>query len=243
MRIPNKLTSSPIIDATVELRVTDTVNVLILYSFLADIFTGGVEELGILQIPQAIRDSDPTLKFQPTHKFKTTSGYYFNAGPHVFGFGYVKNPDVGSDYPGWTDFYAQFKIVFDKLKTNGMLDNISRIGLRFINLFNDDTFLAKLNVSLNPSMEGYGEVDNVNIGFVLRNGDIATRVVINTGATANINGIEIKGQVLDIDSHTESADITSPLNTIKNLHKNTKNIFFTALTQDYVNELGPSYDE
>jgi uncharacterized protein (TIGR04255 family) len=243
MKPPKKLTHSPAVDTVIELRVSEDLNVPELYSMLKGLFDGGIEEQGILQLPKNIRESDDKLKYQATHKIKSSDGYYFNVGPHVLGFGYTKKLPDGEDFPGWTAFYARFSEVYKQLKSHGLVNEVTRIGLRYINFFQDDDLLGKLKVGLNAGAEQLGEIEDTNIGLVVLGENSKTRVVINKGASIRVEEFTKKGQIIDIDSVSEDDGHAKPLQTIKGLHTKTKKIFFSIIGDELLAEMGPIYED
>lgn len=74
MRLPLKIDPCPIIDALVEIRFSTTIhpNAVfgLLYNALQTDFSK-VENLPILQWPEAVRSSDPSLQFKPHYKISS----------------------------------------------------------------------------------------------------------------------------------------------------------------------------
>ena len=136
MKIPKRLAIIPIIDAIAEVRFSTGVPsdavIGLVYSKLQDIF-GRPENLPILQIPVPLRENDPNLMYQPCYKFKT-KGNVLLVGPRAVAI---------STYPyvDWATAAPLICGVLSRLNDVGLFDRIERIGLRYINLFENMNIL------------------------------------------------------------------------------------------------------
>ena len=109
------------------------VNLGLVYQQLKDSYAAP-EELVFRQIPEAIRKSDRKLTFRPLHRM-LNEPFVLQIGPRVLALSMVKG-----SYSTWAEFYTEVKKVFTGVQDLGFVQKVERIGLRNINLFEDDVF-------------------------------------------------------------------------------------------------------
>lgn len=247
MKQPKEFKKSPLVDATIEIRFQAQPNAELLagqiYSYLKDEFVT-INELPSLQIPLAVRERDPNLQFQPTHKLESAE-YYLNIGPNVVGLGCKINGSQ-EKYPGWDKFSKKFIDLITKLKKLGALGPVNRVGLRYINFFQRQDLFSDLNVTIETGWEGKGLQPDKMISIAIADNNYITRLSINTNITAQ-NATTIKqGQLVDIDTSYEVSggkDLSTDLKAIVGQsHKRTEDVFFNLLSDNLKKELGAKYE-
>ena len=78
VKLPSRLSNCPIIDALVELRFESNLNKSLIFGYMykqivelyPHEYPNGVISLPVLQIPEAIRNSDPNMRFKPLYRLK-----------------------------------------------------------------------------------------------------------------------------------------------------------------------------
>lgn len=236
MKLPNKITPDPIIEATVEFRFSSNVNenavFPLLYAQLQNDFKT-VEQLPILQLPEQIRKSDPNLLNKPHYKISNDT-ITLLIGPNVFAVSSVQN------YIGWDRFSNEIFSVFKLIGQTSVIKDVNRIGLRYINFFNFNIFeKINLNISLNNK-----EID-------YRNSALRTQIPIdifnaNLQVANNASFNNKTGSVIDIDVLFEKRlpfQDKNFYNILNDAHNSEKELFFSLLKIEYLNSLNPIYYE
>ena len=150
-------------------------------------------------------------------------------------------------YLGWDKFYNFIKTNCLKLLQVGMIGKIERIGLRYYNIFKDVNNLQEFT-HYNLVLSEEEEYTNKSVDY--KSLLIRERYHFNLGLRTHTNVKTLTesmiGTLVDIDAFVES-NLPDSLNSetlelINNLHSEEKKLFFSILTQDYVdNNLNPEY--
>lgn len=241
-KIPNKVTPCPIMDSSVEVRFELKPKVPmgavfgILYSKFQDDYSE-VEELPILQFPENLRQVNPDFTYQPHYRIKNKR-FVVQIGPQVMSIGCIGN------YPGWNVYKDEIIRSFSILKEFEITNGIVRLGLRYINFFQDIDIFEKLDV----------ELLNRNSFFAGRNSFVRTEFIENelthilqVGNSGNLtkDNVTTNGSLIDIDVsrtiHLENF-FENVEKQISNLHDAEKQIFFGLLDEKYLDTFNPTYD-
>lgn len=240
MQLPKKIDPCPIVDSVVEIRFKSNTypNAVfgLIYNALKEYYPR-VEKLPILQLPEQLRDTDPNFKFKAHYKVLSTDNYSVQIGPEVLVIG------APSSYPGWQDFSRRIYSIIDNIIQSGIIQSITRLGIRFINFFEDDIFH---NVNLEIRMNG----DRMNLRNTVLRTEVEKNSFFNTlqianNATNTANNRSISGSIIDIDTFKNySSDISFEgiyQDEIETAHNTEKEIFFELLKEEFLNKLNPTY--
>lgn len=241
MRVPKRLAKNPIIDAIAEVRFSSSIPndavIGLVYSKLQDVF-GKPEDQPILQVPAALRESDPNLKYQPCYRF-TKPGNVLLVGPHAVAL---------STYPysDWSNASPLLGDVLGRLHEARLFEKIERIGLRYVNFFENINILDHSTLVL--------EVRKTSIAdqsVVLRTerGSDVFKVItqISNRAVAQVAGISKNGSILDLDIVKEDLTIaqdslpSSLMDLFVAANKVADFEFFNLLADDFIATFGPEY--
>lgn len=236
--IPRRITPCPIVDAVVEIRfatdmLSDAIFGIIYQTVIADF--PRVEKLPVTQIPEQIRDADPSLKHQPHYRFQREN-LVFQAGPNIMSLNCV------GEYIGWDAFLTQIVSLFNKIHKIGFVKQVERLGLRYINFFEHDV-LNSINMQLYLNSEPF-RGNNTLIRTEIQNGNMTSILNIASSVQTVFNGAVRNGSVVDIDVTRQIcgenffADLEGFLTTS---HNEEKKIFFTLLKNDFLSSLSPEY--
>src|SRR6266542_3852573 len=144
MRIPRRLARNPIVDAIAEVRFSSNIPndaiIGLVYTNLRGEF-GKPEDLPILQIPAALREKDPNLRYQACYKF-TKPGNVLLIGPHNVALSTYPYSDWGAASP-------LLNQILSRLHSVGLFERIERIGLRYVNFFENLNILDHSTLTLN----------------------------------------------------------------------------------------------
>lgn len=240
MKIPKKIDRCPIVDSVVELRFNSSIfpNAvfgLIFNSLKKDFST--VEKLPILQLPEQLRDADPNFKYKAHYQLKSADGYSVQIGPDVLVMG------ASTPYPGWENYFNKIKLVIEKSFETGVIEEVIRLGVRFINFFDSNIF-SHINLDITINNESHHPKNTQLRTEIEKNGFINTLNIANN-ATQKIGDIrERNGSIIDIDTfknykHVDFKEIYQ--SEIENAHNVEKEIFFNLLKKEYLNSFNPKY--
>ncbi len=142
-------------------------------------------------------------------------------------------------YPGWKEYFKQFKAL---LRRADFVDQVERVGLRYVNVFHEDRFFEKLNVKLKTGWEEKGQNDSSTITFFVEKNGLKSKVTIATEATIQDPSGARTGQVIDIDTFIEGGVPMEDLNIrIDEAHTLTEEIFYSLLSDELMKQMGPNY--
>lgn len=240
VKLPKNINPCPILEAVIEFRFEspfphDAIFGVVYNEFKNDYPKDSLQELPILQLPEAVRSQDPALRFKPYYKiFSKDKKYLFQIGARVFSLINL-NP-----YYGWTAFSDRVKDLIGRIKEMSIVGTYTRVGIRYINGF-DFNILKKVNLSLDMAKEQLLELDTTIRMDVPSGKFISTLQVINNAQIKKAEGISSKGSIIDIDTYIESPkeDI---IGIVEQGHLEEKKLFFTLLKEEFIKEeLNPEY--
>ncbi len=231
---PKSIQPCPIIEALFELRFTSRIpsNAIfgMIYGVLQDKFPNA-ENLPILQIPEALRAKDPNFRFKPHYKI-ANSQLAVQIGPEVLSIScYPK-------YLGWNALFSEIISIIDEVKTLNIINNVERIGLRYINFFENNIFE---NIDLNISLKQ----EPINYKNTVIKTEIVEEQFKSILQIANNQEYDGKqGSFIDIDTisiNDVSNFFVKKENLISLIHDTEKSVFYNLLNQDFLNTLNPEY--
>jgi uncharacterized protein (TIGR04255 family) len=177
--------------------------------------------------------NEPNLKFQPHYRFESPD-YLVQLGPQVFSV-----VTVGA-YPGWAKFSTKVRDVMHAFFSAGVLDNISRLGLRYINFF--DAHDIYKNIDLEIKFEGT-VVDGRETAFSTILAEEFNHHVQIRKDNFMVARPDRKGSIVDIDSFVlaPKTDLKDFDKLIEVAHLEEKQIFFGLLKQEFLAQFKPQY--
>ena len=244
-QLPKKITPCPIHEAVFEIRfnsdMPDDAIFGIVFSAFKESYNNQASELAILQIPSAMRVSDPNLKFAPHYKMENDN-FLMQIGPKVVSLSNTR------PYQGWEKFKKEIIELFDRLKALNIFKNVNRVSLRYINIFAEMDIFDQSNIQVmlenNPIESG-----NISLSTQIKNDSIISQIKVISGAQIKLENELINGSLIDIDSfiNTSENDSQSLLNEsfiqkIDALHNEEKILFYKILGQNHYKELSPEYE-
>lgn len=238
MRLPIRLEKCPLIDCIIEVRFnTNIVNSAVfgvIYNQIRSDYPGTVNNLPISQLPEAIRNSDPNLRFKPLYRIEGDKTV-IQIGPDVI------NLSSKMPYIGWDEFSRVAVKVFNKAFDSGAVGHITRLGHRYINFIDRDV-TSELAMTFSLDRIGTQSVKSLNIRTLITDGEY-----VNSLTFANDGHYKEKsGSLIDIDTSREYADDYFKDNIeqeLFNAHQSEKNLFFSLLKEPLLDSLKPIYNE
>ncbi len=237
MRLPVKIDPCPITEAIIEIRFVtpkpeDAVFALI-YNVVQEKYPH-IEKLPLHQIPEDVRKENPDLVNKPIFRLSSDS--------HLLHIGrQVVSVIVQEPYPGWNDFSSETLRVFDLISGLGIIDSVSRLGIRYRNFFSFDIF-PKINLSIALNNEPFFS-EETTFRAVIPSDLFRSTLLVNNTATY-VKRSE-KGSVIDID--TFSTDVSERFferveELITKGHQVEKELFFNLLKPEFLETLNPGWE-
>lgn len=243
--MPVQLGKSPLVEVIFELRFeagTVAAGDLfpgLLYPVMKSQFPE-VAPLPMASIPREIRDRNPSLIYQPSHRLK--------GGPHDVQVGDRAITLTTTSYPGWNRFKEMVEFVVEGVKGTGLLKQVERFSFKYTNLIETHTDEKQLSL-LNLRIELINGAP-IERGFRLRterdDGDFLTIIEIITNAAVKrpTASNEISGLLVTVDTirHGVGNDfLTDRSPFIEEGHSVAKQIFYSLLTDSTIKRLEPTY--
>ncbi len=237
-RLPVKITPCPIQEAVIEVRFSPSAPAEavygLLYAALRDSYPDS-EDLPLAQIPESIRRQDPELEHQPVRRL-VRPGFMVQVGPKVV------SVVTRGEYPGWTALSSESRRVLDLVRQQRVVDNVQRLGLRYVNFFGFNIF-PRLKLTLSIAETSVTEHDTYFRAAVPDEG-VKRLLQVANSAKLEGDGTHLRGSVVDIDAATtESLDrfLEDPMPLLDQLHNSEKQLFFTLLEPEFLASLNPEY--
>jgi len=233
---PKKLKVDPIVEALLEVRFTSAelpefvIGKLVAESQWTKL---APERLPFADMPGPIRDSDPTLKFQPTIQLVSpTKAFAVKIGPHVLSMHTLK------PYPGWAVFgdelHRGLAFLFSALAGFQAV----RFGFRYVNMFTKEQHgVSGLNeLNLHISLANDALNTDANLNYIRSSGSDFNSLVRLASAAFVAPRPGDMTVLADIDIFTPDAFSTADVDVahawLENAHNLLKDEFFKLFTDD-----------
>ncbi|WP_446009612.1 TIGR04255 family protein [Candidatus Electrothrix sp.] len=242
MTRPAKITPDPIINAVVELRFNSSVpEDAVLGMLFAQIKSkyNKFQKLPVADFPKEVRMNDQALQFNPYYQCEA-GAYRLNVGPKVISLA------ISKDYPGWKEHYfPEVKSVLSHLDQAGIVDNFIRIGVRYIDFFENNIF-DNINLSISLKEHPLDALQQTfNAIFKNKNEGFLTRVQVVNNITAMSDGLKKNGSIIDTDTYIENKqgfEFSGIENIINSCHELSVDFFFDLLKKEFIDTLNPEYE-
>jgi uncharacterized protein (TIGR04255 family) len=231
MRVPISISPCPIIDAVIEVRFVANIdqNAVfgLLYNAIKEDYPGKVETQNVANL----QPGKTEIVTSQVHKISN--------GQYVVQIGHnVLSISSYPEYTGWTNFHNAATNFLNKVHNVGIISEVNRVGMRFINFFEKDIFK---NVNLKTFINN-NEITYKNTQFKT---EMTHEHSISTLAIAN--SVEIKntfGSIIDIDTFQtknlgQFFDCKEEI--LTEMHNNEKELFFSLLKSEFIESLNPIY--
>lgn len=231
-----------ILEALFEIRFDTATIPEILFGRLADLqpWNGFVQRrLPSYDIPAALRQSDPNLRYQPVFELANPEKQRaVRIGPQVLSYHQF------SPYVGWEKFKPGLEEAIGGLFAKADAPNIRRLGLRYMNSLRTDLHgirtIEDLDVKLLVANEGVS--GNVNVNFTTSPlSDTECTVRVATPGFVQGNLPANTSVYVDVDVFTKDAFRTRDQSVVKrwieSAHTTEKEQFFRLLTDQTISSL------
>lgn len=233
---PIFLSKPTVIEASFELRCdfSQPVEVVAveLFKKYASCALNGLERLPTNEIPELIRQADPNLQNAPLYQIRIGAA---NIQIGRFGVRYVQQ----TSYPGWESLHDRLKEFLGTIFNANIVVQLKRVALRYINfLIADAANVCK--ISFNSGMSFRRK--QFNHTDIFEKDDFTIKTVIANQAKLNN---KIDGSLLDIDiscNKSQLPDFKEIDSQVEMLHSMCRDVFFSSLSDDFLNSLEPKYE-
>lgn len=245
--LPKKLKKEPLIDAVFEVRFTSAFPAgSVLPGLLFGKLEGDkkIEQLSLSQLPQAMRDTDPNLRFAPLSRLDWQQ-FYINVGDRSVSVGF-KHP-----YPGWSNFKPAIIKVMDILKGADILKSVERYSLKYIDLLPATDLREQVSfINFDVTLAGH-KLENEAFQIRLeipRNGFLHAVQVVSSATATLHTGESRQGLVVDVDTIANQQGISFEEllrgfpDKLEVIHQANKEVFFDCLNPQTITALEPEYD-
>lgn len=239
MEIPVKIDICPIVDSIIEIRFKTNIfpNAVfgLIFNALKNEFPH-VEKLPILQLPEQLRDADPNFKYKAHYKIVSKDNFSVQIGPDMIALG---SP---IPYPGWGALSGKLFYVIDEVFKVGIIDQVIRLGIRYINFF-DDNIYDKVNLTISVNSDTLGAT-HTTLRTALQKADFLNTLHISNDAKRIVDNQQVAGSIIDIDTfkiYNDPNFHSIYKEEIEKAHNTEKEIFFNLLKSAFLDSLNPTY--
>jgi len=236
-RIPVRINPCPILEALLEIRFETSLGDAIFGMFYGQVRhdVKSATPLPTSQIPEAFRNQDSNLRYQPTHRLEIDDHFTIQIGPKVLSFSVINN------YPGWdkyNEFIDKYLSLFMEMKA---IDSFKRIGLRYISFFKEINIFDHINLKLSLNDASLADND-MQLRAMHRVENIQTTLSIINNASVGVGENSNRGSVIDIDTFIEEGvDPNNISSIISRLHEEERIVFFNLPTNAFLATMNPEY--
>lgn len=244
--LPKSLEHEPLVDAVFEVRLNGAPQLAdILPGFLLHDLGSGTKVLRLpaAELPYPLRKEDANLRFAPIQRVET-NGYSILIGDrHIL-------VSCKLPYPKWPSFKANILDVMSRISKLVFPGSIERYSVKYVNLIQAPTLQEQVSKIAIKAKLGDLEIREEFFNFQVhrKEGDLIHILSIVTGAEGKLNGQDVFGVLVDVDSiknvnlpnFQDFAD--SLKDSIEDLKQSNKEKFFGCLTQKTIQEMGPTYE-
>jgi len=238
MKMPKKISPSPIAEALVELRFFPSIPYDAVFGVVYNVFKeryGKPESLPILQLPEALRAGDPNLIYKPTHRF-SNDNFILQVGPKVICFSNIK------EYVGWESFNEKVLNLFERIFNLNFIKSFELLFLRYIDVFEGNIY-DNLNLQINIKGAPFISLTKNFVAEIQENNYIH-KLQITDKAEIEMGEKKVIGSVIDIQTQLSLKDIDFHVkykDMLDDIHLKGKNLFFSLLKDEFIASLNPEY--
>jgi uncharacterized protein (TIGR04255 family) len=244
MQLPVSLGYSPLVESIFEIRFEPAIPAAgdllpgLLFSKLNRSFPN-VESLPISNVPRPIRDQDPALVFQPSHRL-TGSDMIVQVGDRVISLS-------AQEYPGWSAFKSEILNLINVAFETGFIGSIIRYSFRYINLI--------------PRVEGTQEMSLLDVNLLVSGtppqerglqmrleqdeGEFTTIIQIALQSVIqHPNKPPVAGVMVDVDTQMLNPSPNFQVaasELLDSCHTAVKSAFFSIISNQALQTMQPSY--
>lgn len=237
-RLPNKIFPNPLLTSLVEVRFKSNVPHDQVLSQLWPHFQKDFPNISDRRIPIELKQENPNLEYHANYVL-SNSDYILYLDHNIIGF---ENKD---GYSFWSNYFPVIKKNLEILNSLGVIENLVRVGLRYASFFNSNQIVGDgLRINHFFEFDEYSRFkENYRCQFHKENILILLQIAHN--AKLSQNDEELEGVYIDIDAamNEELPNLIDQqvFDIIDFLHKEEKTLFFSLLSDSFLDSLNPTY--
>jgi uncharacterized protein (TIGR04255 family) len=239
MMIPKRITPCPIAESIFEIRFESNLPDEAIFGVIYNNFKEDYPQLTrlpLLQLPETIRSKDPVLVHKPLYKLEKDN-FLIQIGPKVFSLVNLK------EYSGWDVFLQRITQVYKKLAETETVKSVTRIGLRYVNIFEKLDIYKNTNLKLSLREKPF-IARQLDLSAEVQSENCASRIKMANGAKIDVQGKIVDGSAIDIDvvfSKPCPEFFKNIEGVAQELHSEEKMLFFSLLDEAFLKTLNPEY--
>lgn len=246
-KLPTKLKTEPLIDALFELRFTSAIPASSVFpGFLFSKLPGDktIERLPTEQLPKALLESDPNLRFAPLVRLHWDK-FQISIGDRSLAVS-CKMP-----YPSWGAFKPAILTVVDQLKEIGTIQAVHRFSMKYIDLIPASNLADQVSAINGTVVLGNHELKQeiFSLRVEIPKDGLLHVVQITSSAVATLqDGSSREGIIVDIDSIRDLGNLdfgtwlAQLSDQLESMHLANKAMFFECLRPETIVSLEPVYE-
>jgi len=247
-KLPKALGKTPLLEAIFEVRFRPTIpsagDVLpgLLFADFRTEYTI-VEQLPAGAVPREIRESNPNLVHQPTHRLTAPkAGSTLQVGDRM------ASVTLLYPYPGWGKFRERVVSLLKSVKRTGLVAECERFAFRYVNVITapkDGPRLPMLTVQF--GWPGHPITERgLHLRFERDEGEFVTIFQISPDVTGKVGDATVSGLLIDIDTIRPKVPATlwdPDVKLLEDAHSFAKQTFYALLTDATLRGLEPIYED
>jgi len=237
--MPVRISPCPILEVILEIRFVTAEDWALLpgllYTHIKERYPKS-ENLPITEMPEEFLRTEPGMVHAPRIRF-LGKGFVIQFGPRVISL------LTQGEYPGWHAIKDELRWLLEKLEAAAFIHEGERLGMRYIDFFEDDIF-SRLELDIRSGGEPVSGVE-MNFATVFRREQMTARLVLQNGAMALRGNKMVAGSILDLDVWLGPSDFEifgNVAERFEDAHRCNKEIFFGILKTEFLDSLAPVYE-
>ncbi|MEX2382024.1 MAG: TIGR04255 family protein [Opitutales bacterium] len=237
--LPVRISPCPILKAVLELRFVTTEDWSVLPGLLFGFLRGRYphnQPLSLAEMPKDVRQADRAFTYKPLIQFENDQ-FVIHFGPRMLSL------STKGNYPGWTYLREEMSWLLDAVKAAGFIAEGERLGLRYVDFFEEDLFkILAVKVFFN---ETHVVGPELSITKILHYEKFRARLLMNDSVTVQSDQMVRKGGIFDLDVWLGPQDFQlfeDGLDRFDDAHRLSKKVFFGLLEPSFLEKLNPQYE-
>ncbi len=232
---PKKISPSPLVSSTVEIRFKSDKDTSGLLTSLLPEISKKLGKIESTSLPREVRLKTPELKYYPEYIF-SNDDYSLSCNESFVSFENI------TEYKLWNNYSSFLKDIIGIVFESGIIQEIERVGVRYQSEFSGKKFKEIFKESPTYGLAGFEE-DFLKYMTKIKSEDF--NIILRLKKGIHDNNLEENvedSHKIDIDVFlNENLKLDELINKIDSAHGVLKKLFFDLLTEEFVQNLNPEY--